>query len=90
MVILFIFLFYSYGLKTAEKCGSNCFYEFPSKDTLVISGSGDMYNWAYQDSPFSDQIKPFTTLIIEKGITSIGDNAFNQCKKLHQFHFHQL
>jgi len=45
--------------------------------TLVIYGSGDMPDYPIDDPPwsyFADQIK---TIIIEEGITSIGDNAFS-------------
>ena len=43
--------------------------------TLTISGTGDMvYSWSY-----NYDIKK---VIIEKGITNISDNAFNECRNL--------
>ena len=43
---------------------------------LTISGSGDMYNYkeGYNESPFSN--KKFEKVIIEDGVTSIGNDAF--------------
>ncbi|MBR2312940.1 MAG: MerR family transcriptional regulator [Clostridia bacterium] len=48
--------------------------------TLVIYGSGDMPDYTIDDPPwsyFKDQIK---TIIIEEGITSIGEDAFSHEK----------
>ncbi len=53
--------------------------------TLVISGNGKMedYNpYAYVASTAPWQSSKITQVIIQKGVTSIGDYAFDDCKKL--------
>ena len=72
---------------TSGCCGENVFYEFDSSTgTLTISGSGKMEdydrNWTsvFEDynSPFYNQEK-IKEIIINYGITSIGDYAFHSC-----------
>ena len=67
-------------------CGDNLtwFYS-PYTEELNISGSGDMYDYSSGDTPwFSFQFGGFsiTKIIIEKGVTSIGDNAFYNARTL--------
>ena len=68
---------------TTGKCGENVTYSFDSKTgTLTISGTGDMYDYySSNESVFYDngEIK---AIIMEKGVTSIGDSAFSYCKSL--------
>ena len=64
------------------KCGDNVIYTY-DKETkkLVISGTGSMNNGsAYNSSPFYDS--DVKTIVIEKGVTTIGDYAFYSCKSL--------
>ena len=58
-----------------EKGGDNITYEYDEDtNTLYIKGSGDMYDFKQGYTPWDDT-DPYT-VIIEDGITSIGDNAF--------------
>jgi len=58
-----------------EKGGANITYEYDDDtNTLYINGSGDMYDFKQGYTPWDDT-EPYT-VIIEDGITSIGDNAF--------------
>ena len=47
---------------------------------LTISGSGDMPNYSLDNSPWHQY--DFYTIVIEDGVTSIGDYAFYQSKAL--------
>lgn len=75
---------------TGGKCGDNLTWEFTESQTttfsnwyiyhtITISGTGDMFNYS-EDRPFwrasgDDRL----TLIINSGVTSIGDYAFVNC-----------
>lgn len=63
-------------------CGENVAYSF-EEDTgvLTISGTGDMVNYYLGKSPFYNN-EVIEKVIIEKGVTSIGNNSFDQCKKI--------
>ena len=56
--------------------GSNLTYTLED-GTLTISGTGNMPNWIVDDTPWSGS--SITTVIIESGVTSIGDYAFFNC-----------
>ena len=74
------------------KCGKNAKWALEPDGTLRITGTGAMwdYNWNknvnlwHGTNPggpddYEDQIK---TVIIEDGITSIGDHAFSNCRNM--------
>ena len=46
--------------------------------TLTISGTGDMPDYAYEESPFYKD-ESIHNVIIENGITSIGEYSFSDC-----------
>ena len=47
--------------------------------TLTISGSGDMDNYSYRQSPWYPKCKEIYNIVIEQGVTSIGDLSFQDC-----------
>lgn len=60
------------------ECGDNLTYSF-NKDTgvLTISGTGDMYDFGhYAKQPWNGYQKEIKKIVIEDGVTSIGDHAF--------------
>ena len=62
--------------------GDNVTWELVNGNTLIIRGKGDMKDYAEViDRPWgpSDVIK---TVVIEDGVTKIGNNAFYGCTKL--------
>lgn len=64
------------------KCGDNVTYSFDDTDgTLTISGSGPMYDYNYlvRQSPWDPYKALITTVVIEKGVTTIGNYAFYGC-----------
>ena len=50
--------------------------------TLTISGSGAMANYPYNAMPWYDYLDTIKTVIIDNGVTTIGDNAFFDCRGL--------
>ena len=58
-------------------CGENATWTLDADGTLTISGRGDMAS-----SPFSEHLADIKNVVIENGITSIGNNAFDGCSNL--------
>lgn len=62
------------------RCGDSITWTLDDSGNLTLSGSGEMWNNGYDDSPFKDyEIRKAT---IEDGITSIGDYVFKGCSGL--------
>ena len=52
----------------------------PDSKTLTISGTGEKANYDNADSqPWKNYRNDITSIVIESGVTTIGDNAFNGC-----------
>ena len=72
---------------TSGKCGAkgneeNVTWKLEN-DTLTISGSGAMADYEKSsDQPWADQRSNIKHLVVENGVTSIGNNAFRDCTKL--------
>ncbi|MBR3145275.1 MAG: leucine-rich repeat domain-containing protein, partial [Clostridia bacterium] len=73
------------------KCGDNVTWEYNTEiATLTISGTGVMYSYSYSsyngdyvtDAPWREYYNKMKTLVINSGVTSIGDYAFYGCTKL--------
>lgn len=63
-------------------CGANLKWSLESNYTLTISGTGKMYNFDTENpSPWHDN-DLLTSVVIERGVTSIGSCAFSQCDSL--------
>ena len=82
--------FSAYGLDSSGKCGDGVTYTFNSSSGLLtISGSGAMYDYNstysspyhYTKNPFYDQTS-IKTLVINDGVTRIGNYAFLNCSSL--------
>ena len=68
---------------TTGKCGENVSYSFDSSTgSLTISGTGDMTNYTYDSKSLFYNNTNIKSVVIEKGITSIGDYAFYKCVSL--------
>ena len=66
-----------------NKCGENLLCLFDGVDSLIISGTGDMYNWENEvDIPWYDYKDLIKKVITEEGVTSIGNCAFYNCINL--------
>ena len=60
------------------RCGDSITWTLDDSGNLTLSGSGEMWNNGYDDSPFKDyEIRKAT---VKYGITSIGEYAFLGCR----------
>ena len=62
-------------------CGENLTWTLDSNGTLTISGTGAMYNYD-EDAPWMGYCDRITALVVNEGVTSIGNYAFYNCSKL--------
>ena len=65
-------------------CGENAAFTPLTVDgVMYIKGTGDMTNWECDlDVPWYDMRDKISKVVIEEGITSVGDYAFDFCKAL--------
>ena len=73
----------SFASVESGTCGENVKWTLTKDGTLTISGTGAMVDYPYSTSApwrsFRSQVK---TVVIENGVTSIGNNAFYNCSSL--------
>ena len=66
-----------------QTCGDNVFWSYvEATKTLTISGTGAMTNYSSNNRPWNSYISSIQNVIIESGVTSIGDLAFYGCSGL--------
>lgn len=68
-------------------CGDNLTWEVSRDGVLTISGTGDMQDYTYNERPWSgfyvaDFGKSVWKVVIENGVTSIGEYAFGYLESL--------
>ena len=63
------------------QCGDNLYWKY-EEHTLTISGTGNMYDYNENDMPWLLFRDTTNGVILERGITGIGNNAFNGFVKL--------
>ncbi len=72
----------SFAVSYDGTCGENLKWQLDTETgTLTISGEGDMEDYTYENnSPWDETL--IKKVVIENGVTSIGDRAFNACEYL--------
>lgn len=65
-------------------CGDNLTWEIDDNGTLIVSGTGEMYDYGYHEaralwSRHADSIK---NIVIGSGVTSIGKETFVYCENI--------
>lgn len=61
-------------------CGKNLTWTLDAAGTLTVSGTGAMED--YLSAPWSKSCDSIKTVVIESGVTTIGDCAFSGCSRL--------
>ena len=80
-LLLCVFPAHAAEIVDSGKCGENLTWTLDSDGLLTISGKGEMSNFDWSNSPF-DESESIKKIIINAGVTSIGDYAFNYCRSL--------
>ncbi len=80
-----------YGKDKSHQCGDNITWEYNNR-TLTFTGSGDMYDYTAtynnkneiisSDVPWADGVNHVEKVVVENGITSIGNASFSCFNKL--------
>ena len=65
-----------------NKCGDNLTWTLDSEGTLTISGTGEMADYDKNPQPWAGQRDNIKKLVVENGVTTIGNNAFSDCTAL--------
>lgn len=63
-------------------CGDSLTWSLSEDGTLTISGTGDMWDYAWNNAPWINYCTSITALVIEDGVTSIGIYAFHSFSAL--------
>ncbi len=66
---------------TEGTCGEHVTWKLAG-GTLTISGKGEMND--YTNVPWKDSRDAITKVVVESGVTTVGENAFHSCKNLTQ------
>ncbi len=69
------------GTCGAEGDGSNLTWTLDSEGVLTISGNGDMHDYVYS-SPWHENGNQIRSVLMENGVTGIGNFAFFECISL--------
>ena len=89
-VAFYSYLTPEYGCETPKPafnpqgdCGANANYSFNgSTNVLTISGTGAMSNYTAGTQPWYSYKNQITSIVVENGITAIGNLAFNSLANL--------
>ena len=65
-------------------CGDDLTWTLDTDGLLTVSGTGDMadYNPDNNITPWNSYLSSIKEILLEPGVTSIGDTAFNRCTNL--------
>ena len=64
-------------------CGDDLVWSFEEESgTLTVSGTGQMFSYAWEDAPWCAGGMDVQTVVLEEGVTDIGSYAFRGCTGL--------
>ena len=71
------------GVIDSGTCGSNLTWTLYDNNELAISGTGEMFDGYYIDNtPWYNYRAIIETVVINEGVTSVGNGAFQNCTAL--------
>ena len=91
-IILLLCLLASANIEAKKKpLGNGLYWELDKSGTLIISGNGDMPNFKRAEkAPWAKSQELIRKVIIEEGVTSIGDYAFGRIYKRGGYTFQDI
>ena len=66
----------------SDTCGENLTWTLSTDGTLTITGTGEMFDYTINTVPWYSRRSSILKVVIDSGITSIGDYAFARCSRL--------
>ena len=72
------------SLSASGTCGANVTWHLLSDGNMIIEGSGAMYNYEQGKAPWEAYRGSIQYISVNKGVTSIGTNAFYKCVALQE------
>ena len=72
-------LVFAEGASDSGTCGESVFWELASNGVLTISGTGSMWD---NSCTWPWYLEEITSVVVEDGVTRIGDGAFHDCENL--------
>ncbi len=63
-------------------CGENLTWTLDAAGTLTVSGTGAMKDYNYKGAPWHQSRDSIQAVVVESGVTTIGDFAFYGCSSL--------
>ena len=84
LILFFIFVTVSVNAEIVSEgvCGENLTWTLDNNGTLTINGTGDMTDYSSSEVPWKSSRQNITSIIINNGVTSIGQAAFFDCDGL--------
>ena len=70
------------GVVASGTCGDNLTWKLTEEYELVIEGTGDMYDYSPETTPWYEYRESIQTITLPEGVTSIGDYVFADCTNL--------
>jgi len=70
------------GMSFMGTCGDDLTWNLSGEGVLTISGTGNMHDFTASTIPWAEWRFMVRSVVIEEGITSIGNMAFMSCTKL--------
>lgn len=63
-------------------CGANATWLLDDNGVLTINGTGKLYDFEYTDDCWLSQAESIKEVVVEEGITYLGDFAFYNCENM--------
>lgn len=94
MIMVLLAVCTSVAAEEAGTCGENLTWILSDNGTLTISGTGEMESYQYGTPPWkgdifnpsNENVKKIEEIIIESGVTTIGDYAFSGLTNVKTIH----